>query len=123
MKQQQQKTTTVDEGASKLCGLKIEVNVTDLIRDFTKSELEKAINLRSQLSKDCLLIPFIDHYLERALFFLEVGELSRNQTQITKAFKRAYLSCEVIKYFLKRKRLNKNSSVRLKLLIKKGWPL
>lgn len=92
----------------------------DVMRDLTQSEFEKAVLLKPAISDDFLLLPFFNHYLDRAVFFAQLSQQTGNLTHINKAYKRAHLVCMVIKYFLKDKHTNLAPSARLRTAIKKG---
>ena len=90
------------------------------MRDLTQSEFEKAVLLKPDISDEFLLLPFFNHYLDRAVFFAQLSQQTGNLTHINKAYKRAHLVCMVIKYFLKDKHTNLAPSARLRTAIKKG---
>ena len=90
------------------------------MRDLTQSEFEKAVLLKPAIDYEFLLLPFFNHYLDRAVFFAQLSEQTGNLTHINKAYKRAHLVCMVLKYFLKDKHTNLAPSARLRAAIKKG---
>lgn len=104
----------------KLVNLSVTISAFDVMRDLTQSEFEKAVLLEPAISDEFLLLPFFNHYLDRAVFFAQLSEQTGNLTHINKAYKRAHLVCMVVKYFLKDKHTNLAPSARLRAAIKKG---
>lgn len=100
--------------------LNVTISTFDVMRDLTQSEFEKAVLLKPTISDEFLLLPFFNHYLDRAAFFAQLGEQTGKLTHFYKAYKRAHLVCMVVKYFLKDKHTNLAPSARLRTAIKKG---
>lgn len=103
-----------------LVNVSVTICAFDVMRDLTQSEFEKAVLLKPTISHVFLLLPFFNHYLDRAVFFAQLSEQTGNLTHIYKAYKRAHLVCKVVKYFLKDKHTNLTPSARLRTAIKKG---
>ena len=84
------------------------------------AEFEKAVLLKREVAKDFILLPFINHYLDRAVFFAQLSQQTNNIVHLNKAYKRAHLVCMVLKYLAKDKYSNLAPSARLRTAIKKG---
>lgn len=104
----------------KLVNVSVTICAFAVMRDLTQSEFEKAVLLKPDISDEFLLLPFFNHYLDRAVFFAQLSQQTNNIVHLNKAYKRAHLVCMVIKYFLKDKHTNLASSARLSTAIKKG---
>tara|TARA_B110000211_G_scaffold212293_1_gene251850 strand:+ start:4836 stop:5393 length:558 start_codon:yes stop_codon:yes gene_type:complete len=100
--------------------LYVEIKAFDVMRDLVQSEFEKADLLKHEVAKDFILLPFINHYLDRAVFFAQLSQQTNNIVHLNKAYKRAYLVCMVVKYFLKDKHSNLEPSARLITAMRKG---
>ncbi|MBB1307272.1 hypothetical protein [Pseudoalteromonas sp. SR43-5] len=103
-----------------LVNLSVTICAFDVMHDLVQSEFEKAVLLKREVAKDFILLPFINHYLARAVFFAQLSQQTNNIVHINKAYKRAHLVCMVLKYFLKDKHTNLAPSARLRTAIKKG---
>lgn len=104
----------------KLVNVSVTICAFAVMRDLTQSEFEKAVLLKPDISDEFLLLPFFNHYLDRAVFFAQLSQQTGSLTHLNKAYKRAHLVCMVIKYFLKDKHTNLAPSARLRAAIKKG---
>jgi len=104
----------------KLVNVSVTICAFAVMRDLTQSEFEKAVLLKPDISDEFLLLPFFNHYLDRAVFFAQLSQQTNNIVHLNKAYKRAHLVCMVIKYFLKDKHTNLASSAQLRTAIKKG---
>ena len=100
--------------------LYVEIKAFDVMHDLVQSEFEKAVLLKREVAKDFILLPFINHYLARAVFFAQLSQQTNNIVHLNKTYKRAHLVCMVLKYFLKDKHTNLAPSARLRTAIKKG---
>tara|TARA_R110000751_G_scaffold90144_1_gene177145 strand:+ start:83 stop:679 length:597 start_codon:yes stop_codon:yes gene_type:complete len=104
----------------KLVNVSVTICAFDVMRDLTQSEFEKAVLLKREVAKDFILLPFINHYLDRAVFFAQLSQQTNNIVHLNKAYKRAHLVCMVLKYLAKDKYSNLAPSARLRTAIKKG---
>ena len=105
----------------KLVNLSVTICAFDVMRDLAQSEFEKAVLLRSELSASVYNItPIANYYLDRAVFFAQLSQQTNNLIHITKAYKRAYLVCKVLRYVLKGKYFNLMPSERLIKAMRKG---
>lgn len=104
----------------KLVNLAITLCAFDVMHELAQSEFEKADLLKHEVAKDFILLPFINHYLDRAVFFAQLSQQTNNIVHLNKAYKRAHLVCMVIKYFLKDKHSNLEPSARLITAMRKG---
>lgn len=92
----------------------------DVMHELAQSEFEKAVLLKREVAKDFILLPFINHYLARTVFFAQLSQQTNNITHLNKAYKRAHLVCMVIKYFLKDKHSTLEPSAQLIAAMRKG---
>lgn len=105
----------------KLVNVSVTICAFDVMRDLAQSEFEKAVLLRSELSASVYNItPIANYYLDRAVFFAQLSQQTNNLIHITKAYKRAYLVCKVLRYVLKGKYFNLMPSERLIKAMRKG---
>lgn len=104
----------------KLVNLAITICAFDVMHELAQSEFEKAVLLKREVAKDFILLPLINHYLDRTVFFAQLSQQTNNIVHLNKAYKRAHLVCMVIKYFLKDKHLNLEPSTRLITAMRKG---
>lgn len=104
----------------KLVNLSVTICAFDVMRDLAQSEFEKATLLKREVAKDFILLPFINHYLDRTVFFAQLSQQTNNIVHLNKAYKRAHLVCMVVKYFLKDKHSNLEPSARLIKAMRKG---
>lgn len=92
----------------------------DVMHELAQSEFEKAVLLKREVAKDFILLPFINHYLARTVFFAQLSQKTNNIVHLNKAYKRAHLVCMVIKYFLKDKHSTLEPSAQLIAAMRKG---
>lgn len=101
--------------------LYVEIKAFDVMRDLAQSEFEKAVALCIEFSGSIYSItPSVNYYLDRAVFFAQLSQQTNNLVHLNKAYKRAYLVCMVVKYFLKDKHSNLEPSARLITAMRKG---
>ena len=104
----------------KLVNLTVTISAFDVMHDLAQSEFEKAVLLKPAISDEFLLLPFFNHYLDRAVFFAQLSQQTNNIVHLNKAYKRAHLVCMVVKYLAKDKYSNLAPSARLRTAMKKG---